>query len=45
MIGANGHLTGFAAGMDKKRFLLLHEGISLKGMRLASKKDVQPNTL
>ena len=45
VIGANGHLTGFAAGMDKKRFLLLHEGISLKGMRLASKKDVQPNTL
>ena len=35
VIGANGHLTGFAAGMENKRFLLLHEGVALKGMRLA----------
>lgn len=45
VIGANGHLTGFAAGMDKKRFLLLHEGVALKGMRLAGKKAGQSDTL
>ena len=27
VIGASGHLTGYAGGMDKKKFLLAHEGI------------------
>ena len=27
VIGASGHLTGYAGGMDKKRFLLAHEGV------------------
>ena len=27
VIGASGHLTGYAGGMDKKRFLLTHEGV------------------
>ena len=27
IIGANGHLVGFGAGLDKKRFLLSHEGV------------------
>ena len=26
VIGASGHLTGYAGGMEKKRFLLTHEG-------------------
>jgi methylated-DNA-[protein]-cysteine S-methyltransferase len=26
IIGANGHLVGFGGGLDKKRFLLSHEG-------------------
>lgn len=27
IIGSNGHLVGFVAGLDKKRFLLSHEGV------------------
>ena len=27
VIGASGHLTGYAGGMDKKKFLLVHEGV------------------
>lgn len=27
IIGANGHLVGFGSGLDKKRFLLSHEGV------------------
>ena len=29
VIGANGSLTGYAGGIDKKMFLLKHEGVSL----------------
>lgn len=28
VIGASGHLTGYAGGMDKKKFLLTHEGVT-----------------
>lgn len=27
VIGTSGHLTGYAGGMEKKRFLLTHEGV------------------
>ena len=27
VIGASGHLTGYAGGIDKKKFLLAHEGV------------------
>ena len=27
IIGTNGHLVGFGAGLDKKQFLLSHEGV------------------
>ncbi len=27
VIGASGHLTGYAGGMEKKKFLLTHEGV------------------
>jgi len=30
IIGSNGSLTGFAGGLDTKRWLLKHEGISLE---------------
>jgi len=30
IIGSNGSLTGFAGGLDTKRWLLKHEGISFK---------------
>jgi methylated-DNA-[protein]-cysteine S-methyltransferase len=30
VIGANGHLTGYAGGLERKTWLLKHEGYSLK---------------
>lgn len=29
VVGANGSLTGYAGGIDKKRQLLLHEGVDI----------------
>ncbi|NJR65511.1 MAG: methylated-DNA--[protein]-cysteine S-methyltransferase [Leptolyngbyaceae cyanobacterium CRU_2_3] len=29
VIGANGHLTGYAGGLERKRWLLQHEGVDL----------------
>lgn len=29
VIGANGHLTGYAGGLERKRWLLEHEGVQL----------------
>lgn len=34
VVGANGSLTGYAGGLDKKRWLLAHEGAALSGDRL-----------
>ena len=31
VIGANGHLTGYGGGLDRKRWLLQHEGALLEG--------------
>jgi methylated-DNA-[protein]-cysteine S-methyltransferase len=31
VIGANGTLTGYAGGLDRKKWLLEHEGVKLKG--------------
>ena len=31
VIGANGNLTGYGGGMDRKRWLLRHEGVLLVG--------------
>jgi methylated-DNA-[protein]-cysteine S-methyltransferase len=31
VIGANGTLTGYAGGLERKRWLLRHEGIELRG--------------
>ena len=31
VLGARGQLTGYAGGLDAKRFLLAHEGIGYRG--------------
>jgi methylated-DNA-[protein]-cysteine S-methyltransferase len=31
VIGADGRLTGFGGGLDRKRWLLRHEGVSVTG--------------
>jgi methylated-DNA-[protein]-cysteine S-methyltransferase len=35
VIGANGSLTGYGGGLDRKQWLLAHEGVSLKLPRAA----------
>jgi len=30
LIGSNGSLTGYGGGIDRKRWLLAHEGVKLK---------------
>jgi methylated-DNA-[protein]-cysteine S-methyltransferase len=30
VIGANGSLTGYGGGLERKRWLLQHEGVALK---------------
>jgi len=40
VVGASGRLTGFAGGLEAKRFLLALEGVPLRGDRLArSRRD------
>jgi methylated-DNA-[protein]-cysteine S-methyltransferase len=31
LVGANGSLTGYGGGLDRKRWLLAHEGVDVKG--------------
>ncbi len=38
VIGKNGSLTGYAGGLDKKLFLLHHEGINIKNNFLSKNK-------
>ena len=33
VVGANGKLTGYAGGLDRKRWLLHHEGANLPGLK------------
>jgi methylated-DNA-[protein]-cysteine S-methyltransferase len=35
VIGANGALTGYGGGLDRKRWLLAHEGAAFKGAHAA----------
>ncbi|MFW5679734.1 MAG: methylated-DNA--[protein]-cysteine S-methyltransferase, partial [Pseudomonadota bacterium] len=30
VVGANGRLTGYAGGLERKRWLLAHEGVTLQ---------------
>jgi methylated-DNA-[protein]-cysteine S-methyltransferase len=36
VIGANGSLTGYGGGLERKRWLLQHEGVALKAARRAA---------
>lgn len=40
VIGANGALTGYAGGLDRKRWLLQHEGVQLRGADSADARRV-----
>ena len=33
VVGSSGSLTGYAGGVDKKRWLLAHEGVDISGLR------------
>ena len=35
VVGANGSLTGYAGGTDRKRWLLAHEGVPFRAARVA----------
>ncbi len=37
VVGSDGSLTGYAGGVDKKRFLLALEGVDMKGFFVPEK--------
>jgi methylated-DNA-[protein]-cysteine S-methyltransferase len=41
VIGANGTLTGYAGGLERKKWLLEHEGVKLRGMNPRASSDIQ----
>jgi methylated-DNA-[protein]-cysteine S-methyltransferase len=41
VIGANGTLTGYAGGLERKEWLLEHEGVRLKGSRTRADSGLQ----
>jgi methylated-DNA-[protein]-cysteine S-methyltransferase len=40
VIGANGSMTGYGGGIERKKWLLAHEGIMLQGGRLSAQPDL-----
>ncbi|MEO1590795.1 MAG: methylated-DNA--[protein]-cysteine S-methyltransferase [Cyanobacteria bacterium J06632_22] len=44
VVGANRKLTGYAGGLDRKRWLLAHEGVPLINDKVALKSQSQPST-
>lgn len=40
VIGADGSLTGYGGGLDRKAWLLKHEGVSLRDGRVANQADL-----
>ena len=38
LVGANGSLTGYAGGLERKRWLLEHEGVEVAGLRKGTKR-------
>jgi len=40
IIGSNGSLTGYAGGVERKLWLLNHEGIAVKGQPVVSQRDI-----
>lgn len=45
VIGANGTLTGYAGGIDRKRWLLQHEGVDLSQLKQQVKQSSQQLSL
>ena len=41
VVGTNGSLTGYAGGIDKKIFLLTHEGVSMEKFFVPIKKNLK----
>ncbi|HEY9641841.1 MAG TPA: methylated-DNA--[protein]-cysteine S-methyltransferase [Coleofasciculaceae cyanobacterium] len=41
VIGAKGNLTGYAGGLERKRWLLQHEGVALAGFNLSDQTHLQ----
>jgi len=41
VVGANGTLTGYAGGIERKLWLLEHEGIEIKDSKLKDKLDIK----
>src|SRR4029079_5446383 len=39
LVGANGTLTGYAGGLERKRWLLLHEGVRVTNSTMFIKGD------
>ena len=42
MIGADGKLTGYGGGIERKRWLLEHEGALPRSLGLAIQPDKEP---
>ena len=38
VVGTNGSLTGYAGGIDKKIYLLEHEGVDMKNLFMPKKE-------
>jgi methylated-DNA-[protein]-cysteine S-methyltransferase len=45
VIGADATLTGYAGGLDRKRWLLQHEGVQLRDQRPKQRDDAQLSLL
>lgn len=45
IVGSNGKLTGYAGGLERKRWLLEHEGIQLTDSASASQRSQTPCTV
>ncbi|MBX2864261.1 MAG: methylated-DNA--[protein]-cysteine S-methyltransferase [Leptolyngbyaceae cyanobacterium MAG.088] len=45
VIGANGNLTGYAGGLERKRWLLNHEGVNLAALKQPSNNPGQQLSL
>lgn len=43
VVGTNGSLTGYAGGIDKKIYLLEHEGVDMKNLFVPKKWDSEAN--
>ena len=40
VIGADGSLTGYGGGVERKKWLLAHEGVHMSGARITAQRDL-----